>query len=385
MPKIMISAGEASGDLHAGALTKEILTLCPKAEVFGMGGERMRSAGAKVIFDIKEHGVMGLVDIFKKLPALFALKRALSKTMDERRPDCVVTIDYSEFNTYVVANLAHAKGIPVVSFIPPSVAIWRQGRAKYLAGKSSLVATIFPNENDIYLAAGAKAEYVGHPLIDVVRSNLTTEQAKAKAGKAEGSPLILLMPGSRKQEIAFMLPIILGAARIIHEQLPTAKFCMPCAGTVCEADLQAELLKYKLPINVTNMDTYDIMKITDVAIIKSGTATLEAALCGLPSVIVYKTSKLNEYIFKYLLRLKVPNFGLPNIIMGRRILPELLQEDANPERIAQEVLAMLEPDKLRTARDNLRLMRGKMGDGGAIRKVAQRVLAMCGENNFLRQ
>ncbi len=376
MPKIMISAGEASGDLHAGALTRELRHQNPNCEVFGMGGECLRQAGGEVVFDIKEHGVMGLVEIIKKLPALFELKKALGKMMDERKPDCVVTIDYSEFNTYVVAKMAHARGIPVVSFIPPSVAIWRKGRAKYLAQKSSLVANIFPHENDIYLQAGAKAEYVGHPLLDVVKTQLTHEQACIVAGKREGVPLVLLMPGSRLQEIKFLLPTILQAAVLIKQQLPQVDFCMPCAPTIPQELLQEQLQKYDVPVKLLQGNNYDVMQVADLAIIKSGTGTLEAALCGLPSVIVYKTSFLNEFIFKYILRLKVPYFGLPNIVMGEGILPELLQEQVTPECIARETLLMLQPQRWQQAKEDLRLLRVKMGDGGAVQTVAQKVLQL---------
>ena len=383
----MISAGEASGDLHAGALTRELYKLSTEVEVFGMGGECMRDAGAQVVFDIKEHGVMGLVEIIQKLPALFALKKAMGKLMDERKPDCVVTIDYSEFNTYVVASMAYERNIPVVSFIPPSVAVWRKNRAKYLSQKSSWVATIFPHENDIYLEAGAKAQYVGHPLLDVVKPKLTDEQARAKAGKNEGIPLILLMPGSRAQEIKYLLPIILQAAVIIKNKLPEVNFCMPCAPTVSKKELLEQISQYDLEVRVTELDVYDIMKVSDIAIAKSGTGTLEAALCGLPCVIVYKTSWLNEFIFRNILRLSVPNFGLPNIVMGRRIMPELLQEQVTPENIAQESLKLLQEPEFSKAKQELSIMREKMGGGGAIGKVAEGILRLVakGENKTALQ
>lgn len=376
MPKIFISAGEASGDLHAGALTQEILTLCPNAEVYGMGGNCLRNAGGKVCFDIKDHGVMGLVGVIKKLPALFALKKEIEKIFDEQRPDCVLTIDYSEFNTYVVAKAAHLRKIPVISFIPPSAWAWRKGRAKYLAQKSSVVATIFPFEHQVYLEAGANSKYVGHPLVDIVKPHLSREDALSKAGKKEGETLVLIMPGSRRQEIEKMLPVMLSACTIINKLNPNIRFCMPKAATISMEQLNEHLCKIPFRVNVVQGDNYDIMKVADLAIATSGTVTLEAALCDLPSIIVYKASALNALIFKNII--KIPNIGLPNIVMGRRILPELLQDEATAENIANQAQIMLKPENMTKIKTDLAEMRQKLGDGGAINKVARIVLEICG-------
>ena len=194
--------------------------------------------------------------------------------------------------------------------------------------------------------------------------------------KNEGIPLILLMPGSRAQEIKYLLPIILQAAVIIKNKLPEVNFCMPCAPTVSKKELLEQISQYDLEVRVTELDVYDIMKVSDIAIAKSGTGTLEAALCGLPCVIVYKTSWLNEFIFRNILRLSVPNFGLPNIVMGRRIMPELLQEQVTPENIAQESLKLLQEPEFSKAKQELSIMREKMGDGGAISKVAEGILQL---------
>lgn len=376
MPKIFISAGEASGDLHAGALAKEILDLCPQAEIYGMGGSCLRTAGGEVIFDIKDHGVMGLVGVIKKLPALFALKKEIEKTLDERRPDCVLTIDYSEFNTYVVAKVAHERGIPIVSFIPPSAWAWRKGRARYLAQKSTVVATIFPFEHQVYLDAGANSCYVGHPLVDIVKPTLSQAEAMQKAGKQEGVPLILLLPGSRNQEIEKMLPVMLDACLLIKQKNPMTKFCMPQATTISLEQLNEHLCKYPLDIKVVQGNNYDLMQVADLALATSGTVTLEAALCDLPSIIIYKTSALNALIFKNIIR--IPNIGLPNIVMNRRILPELLQEQATAANIAAQAEAMLKPENMLNIKEDLKQMRQKLGSGGAINKVASIVLDICG-------
>lgn len=376
MPKIFVSAGEASGDLHAGAVVKAISRLCPQTEVYGMGGSCLREAGGEILFDIKDHGVMGLVGVIKKLPALFALKKEIEKVLDERRPDCVLTIDYSEFNTYVVAKAAHARGIPIVSFIPPSAWAWRQGRARYLAQRSTAVVTIFPFEHQVYLEAGANSTYVGHPLVDIVKPTLSKAKALQKAGKKEGTTLILLLPGSRRQEIEKMLPVMLEACVLIKQKHPEVSFCMPKAATISMEQLNAHLQKFSLDVNIIQGHNYDIMQVADLAIATSGTVTLEAALCGLPSIILYKTSALNALIFRNII--KVADIGLPNIVMGERILPELLQEQATPANIATQVEELLKPEKMFETKQNLTKMRQKLGTGGAINKVAKIVLEICG-------
>lgn len=371
MAGIMISAGEASGDLHAGALAQELRRLDPDIEVYGMGGDNLRAAGGEVIFDIKEHGVMGLVEIIRKLPALFRLKADMSKVMDERKPDCLVVIDYPGFNMRL-ARVARAKGIPVISFISPSAWAWRKGRAKTVARIVTAVAAIFPFERDVYVEAGANVNYVGHPLVDIVKPRLPYKQAATKAGKLDDRPLILLLPGSRKQELERILPVMLEAAKIIATQNPNVTFCMPRASTISPEFLAGFLRDFSLPINIVQGDNYDIMSVSDVAIATSGTVTLEAALCNLPSVIVYKTSPITIFVARRVVN--IPDIGLPNIVMGRRFLPELVQEEATAENIAKETLALLESHKAQEIRSELVAMRERLGGGGAINKVAQLVL-----------
>ena len=371
MPGIMISAGEASGDLHAGALTAELLRQNPGVQIYGMGGDKMREAGGEVIYDIKEHGVMGLVEIICKLPALFRLKADMSKLMDERKPDCLVIIDYPGFNKRL-AQVARAKGIPIVSFISPSAWAWRKGRAKTMAGIVTVIAAIFPFERDVYLQAGAKVEYVGHPLVDIVQPSENLDMARQKAGKITGQPLILILPGSRQQEIEKMLPMMLQACELIHKQLPTANFCLPQANTISRELLDKYLKNFSGQINIITGNNYDIMSVADIALATSGTVTLEAALCNLPSVIIYRTSAITAFIARRLI--KIPKLGLPNIVMGEQILPELLQEQATAEAIASQGIKLLQPENLQKAKTDLARMRERLGGGGAIAKVARLVL-----------
>ena len=376
MTKIMISAGEASGDVHAAALTKEILKIDPTAQVYGMGGDGLRAAGGEVLFDIKDHGVMGLVEIILKLPSFFRLRSDFAKVMDQRRPDCLVTIDYPGFNMRL-AKVARDKGIPVIAFIAPSAWAWRKGRAKKVAKLVNKVAAIFPFEYEVYKEAGADTEFMGHPLVDIVKPNLSPAEAAVKAGKHEGRPLVLLLPGSRLQEIQRLLPAMLEAAKLVLKANPEVEFTMPRAGTIPREMLEEEIKRAGVPVNIVEGDNYDVMSVADVALAASGTVTLEAALCRLPSVIVYKTAPLTAFIVRRLLN--IADIGLPNIVAGRHILPELLQEDATPENMAIAVLGLLEPEAHAQALKDLDEVKIRLGEKGAVRRVAELTLRVAGD------
>lgn len=376
MTKIMISAGEASGDVHAAALTKEILKIDPTAQVYGMGGDGLRAAGGEVLFDIKDHGVMGLVEIILKLPSFFRLRSDFAKVMDQRRPDCLVTIDYPGFNMRL-AKVARDKGIPVISFIAPSAWAWRKGRAKKVAKLVNKVAAIFPFEYEVYKEAGADTEFMGHPLVDIVKPSLSPAEAAVKAGKHEGRPLVLLLPGSRLQEIQRLLPAMLEAAKLVLKANPEVEFTMPRAGTIPREMLEEEIKSAGVPVNIVEGDNYDVMSVADVALAASGTVTLEAALCRLPSVIVYKTAPLTAFIVRRLLN--IADIGLPNIVAGRHILPELLQEDASPENMAIAVLGLLEPEAHAQALKDLDEVKTRLGEPGAVRRVAELTLRVAGD------
>lgn len=371
MRQVMICAGEASGDLHAGALTKELLRLDSSLHVFGMGGEAMRAAGGEVLFDIKDHGVMGFAEVVRKLPSLFKLRDDLSKLMDEKRPPCLVVIDYPDFNMRI-AKIAHDKGIPVISFISPSAWAWRKGRAKDVAKIVDTVAAIFPFERDVYIEAGANVSFVGHPLVDIVKPSMTKEEAEQLLHKRAGHKSVLLLPGSRLQEIKRLFPVMLEAAKIVHEKNDKIDFYVIRASTISEETLQEFIQKTNLPLHIVTGHNYDIMSVSDVAIATSGTVTLEAALCGLPSVIIYKTSPVSAFIARRVINIE--NIGLPNIVAGKRIMPELLQEDANGENIAAATLCLLDEKNRPQIEADIAFMKERLGGSGAVGRVARLVL-----------
>lgn len=376
MTRIMISAGEASGDIHAAAVTAAIKKLNPDAEVFGMGGDALRNAGGEVLFDIKEHGVMGFAEIICKLPALFRLRNNFVKVMEQRRPDCLIVVDYPGFNMKI-AKIAHEKGIPVVSYISPSAWVWHRSRAKKVAKIVDKVAAIFPFEYDVYHEAGADTVFVGHPLLDIVKTSMPRQEAEAFAGKRAGRKLILLMPGSRLMEIEKMLPTLLEAAKLLQQQLPEVDFTMPRAGTIPLSLLESKIKAAGVQVKITEGHNYDVFSVADLALATSGTVTLEAALCGLGSIIVYRTSAINAFIARRVIN--IPDIGLPNIVAGRHILPELLQEDFTPEKVAQEALHLLEPERNARMKKDLAYVKERLGQPGAVDRVAQLVLKIAEE------
>ena len=376
MAKILISAGEASGDIHAAAVTAALKQIDSSVEVFGMGGDALRAAGGEVLFDIKDHGVMGVVEVIKKLPDLFKLRSDFARVMDERQPDCLVVVDYPGFNMKL-AKVAHDKGIPVVSYIAPSAWAWNKGRAKNVAKIVDKVACIFPFEYDVYKEAGAPVEFVGHPLLDIVKPAWERTEAEAWVGKQPGHPLVLLMPGSRLMEIEKMLPNLLAGAKLLKKQLPEVQFAMPRAGTIPLELLQSKIKASGLDIKITEGHNYDLFSVADLALATSGTVTLEAALCGLPSIIVYRTSALNAFIARRVIN--IPNIGLPNIVAGRQILPELLQEDFTPANVAKTAVELLAPERRPQLEADLAFMKARLGEPGAVKRVAQLILRIAEE------
>ena len=373
MTRIMISAGEASGDLHAGAVTRAIKQLSPEAEVFGMGGDCLRKAGGEVLFDIKDHSIMGFVEVLKRLPDIWKLRNAFIDLMDSRKPDVLLVIDYPGFNLRL-AKLAKKRGIKVVCYIAPQVWAWRTGRAAGVAKVTDKIACIFPFEYDLYKSYGADIEFVGHPLVDTVQSTLPKAEAEKLAGKRPGRPLVLLLPGSRNMEIQRLLPVMLSAAKILKQRLPEIDFAMPRAATIARDMLTGYIRESGVEVRLTEGYTYDVMSVADLAIVTSGTVTLEAALCGLGCEILYKSSPVSFWIAKRVV--KIPNIGLPNIVAGRQIEPELLQDDCTPEKIAATALELLEPERFARLQRDLQEVKEKLGEPGAVKRVAELVLRM---------
>jgi lipid-A-disaccharide synthase len=375
--KVFISAGEASGDLHAAALTRAILQRDPTVQVFGMGGDALAAAGGEVVFNYKDYSVMGFVEVLQSLPRLFGLKKAFRRLMEERKPDVFVTVDYPDFNMRV-AKEAKALGIPVFSYIPPSAWAWRRGRAKDVARLATKVACIYPFAAQVYQEAGANVEFVGNPLVDIVQPTLSPQEGEAFIGKRPGHPVVLLLPGSRVKEITGVLPVMLQALPKIREKRPEVDFVLQKAPSIERELLQSILASSAVPVKVVEGRGYDVMAASDAALATSGTVTLEAALCGLPSVICYAASPLSMWIAKRMVYVKY--IGLPNILAGREILPELIQEKMTPDHMAASILHFLEPEAASAVREEMRQAVAKLGQPGAVDRTAELILETAKEN-----
>lgn len=374
MCKIMISVGEASGDLHGASVAHALKNIQPNIKMFGMGGQAMQEAGVEIIYDIADLGVIGFVEVIKNLPRLFKLRDNLAELMEQERPDALVIIDYPDFNMRL-AKIAKEKGIPVISYISPSVWAWRKGRAKEVANIVEKVAAIFPFEADVYREAGANVTFVGHPLLDIVKATMSKTEAYEYFNADAGKPVVLLLPGSRQQEIMSLLPVMLAAAEKIVAKVPECQFFLPVASTISREMLQNIIEQYKITVVLTDKHTYDLMNIANVAIAASGTVTLEAALLGLPTVIIYKMAALTYLLGKLLV--KIPYISLPNIIAGRKVVPELLQYAVTADNIANEIIPILLDAHLHQAMvQDLLEVQQKLGAAGAVERVAKEILTI---------
>ncbi|MGC8808742.1 MAG: lipid-A-disaccharide synthase [bacterium] len=374
--KILIIAGEASGDLHGSKLVSALLSLQPELEIYAVGSELMRQAGAKVLIDSATLAVVGITEVFGQLPNIFKAYRALKKFIREENLSLLVLIDFPDFNLRL-AKVAHRQKIPILYYISPQVWAWRKGRVPKIANLVNKMAVILPFEVDLYKEAGLEVEFVGHPLLDVI--SYGQEDLWEEGGKIEkGNPCIALLPGSRLKEVKSLLPAMLEAAKIILAKKSTAKFILPIAPSIPRTEIEKILpASLEVPLIITENQAYWAMATADLIIVASGTATLEAAIFQKPMIIVYQVSFLSYIIGKALI--KVRWVGLVNIIAGKKIVPELLQGDVQGDLIAAEALKILEDETYRKEMlINLAEVRKKLGAPGAAGRVAQLALRMMG-------
>ena len=328
--KIMLSAGEASGDLHGESLAKAIHNIDPQIELSGFGGPKMAAAGVRLQADMREYSVMGVWEVLKNIRRIFALLGKLEAFMKRERPDLLVLIDYPDFNWRLAAK-AKALGIPVFSYIPPSAWAWRKGRAKKCAKLADELVSIFPFELPVYEAAGANISFQGNPLIDTVKASMTAEEARSFFGLEPGKEAVMLLPGSRKQEISMLFPAMLEAAVLLKQDRPELEFYLPVATGIDRTRLESMVSEYAVEVHFTEEKTYDLMNISSFALATSGTVVMEAAIMGLPCVALYRMASLNYAIGKMLV--KIESFTLPNILAGRKVQQELLQDEVTGQKV----------------------------------------------------
>jgi lipid-A-disaccharide synthase len=366
---IMIIAGEASGDMHGASLVREMLNIDPSLNFYGIGGNKLQQTGVKLSVHVSDIAVVGLTEVISKLSKFLKIMKMLKRSLDDIKPDLVILIDFAGFNLQL-AKAVHKRGIKVFYYISPQVWASRAGRIKKIKKYVDKMAVILPFEVEVYKKKNFRVDYVGHPLLDLVKTDYSPEEARAQFGLQEGITTIALLPGSRLSEVVNLLPEMLKAGEIIAKRLPGVQFLLPLADTLEERIVADIISRYNLPVKIVSEHTYDAISSADLAIVASGTATLETALLGVPMVIIYKISSLTYFIGKFIVQIE--NIGLANIIAGRTIVPELIQKDASGDRIATEALAILiNKEKKQQIINDLAAIRAKLGNPGAARRAAK--------------
>jgi lipid-A-disaccharide synthase len=370
MKKIMIMSGEASGDLHGANLAREIWKQDPAIAIYGVGSKQMQRAGVRMLADAKEISVVGITEVLTHLGVIYRVYALLKRFLKHERPDLLVLIDFPDFNI-MLGKAAQRLGIPVLYYISPQVWVWRKGRIKTIARLVKAMIVVFPFEVTLYEKAGVDVRYVGHPLTDVVQSDLTREQAKSALGLDASRRTIALLPGSRKSELTHLLPDMLAAAKILSTRFQDLQFILPVAPTLELSFVNTFVEQCGVSVRVVEGRVYDVLRASDAAIVTSGTATLETGLMAIPMVIVYRISAITYYIISRLVHAGLKHVGLVNIVADERLVPELIQEESTPQHMADAVARMLiDPvyyDRIRAGLDGVRK---RLGDAGASARAA---------------
>ena len=371
----MVSAGEASGDAHAAHAIEALSDQGVAFSSFGMGADQLQAAGTELIVDCRDLAVIGIVDVLINYPRFMKRLARLRDTMRQRRPDVLMLVDYPDFNLKL-AETARELGIPVLFYISPKVWAWRAGRVKRISKLVNHMAVLFPFEVEIYQKAGVPVSYVGNPVVADAVSPSTAAEACDHFGLDSDKPVVSLLPGSRTGEINRNLPAMLATASLIAQRLPDCQFILPVAPTLEESFIK-DSLGDKAPekLTVVTGNSRNVMRASDVALVASGTATLETALMGTPMVVMYIINRLNYAIMKRLI--SIPDISLVNIVAGRRIVPEYVQDAATPEAMADDVLSLLQDEERRqTMLEDLQALKINMGDSGASERVADLIVRL---------
>jgi len=367
-------AGEASGDLHGAHLVREMKAADPSLAFCGVGGQNLEAEGVRLVARSSEMAVVGRTEVFSKLRFIAGVFFRLRGMLRTEKPDLLVLIDYPDFNLRLAAAARDA-GVPVFYYISPQVWAWRKSRIHRIRQVVDRMAVILPFEKDVYAQMGVDVDFVGHPLLDAVTRTRSREEALAAFGLRDARPIVAILPGSREKEVTTLLPEMAGAAEILARDFEGAQFVLPLADTVDPAIVDGILRGRPVPVTVLPGQMYDAVGLADAAMVASGTATLEPALLGPPMVIAYRSSPLTAAVGRRVIRVK--HIGLVNLIAGRALAPELIQEDATATRLAAEVKAILADRRRSDAmRRELAGIRQKLGEPGAARRAAAIALGL---------
>jgi lipid-A-disaccharide synthase len=371
--KLMMVAGELSGDTHGGALLAGLRQRLPGLEAFGIGGPRMQAAGLRAIHGLAELQVHGLLEIVAHLPRLYRVLWRMEALLDSERPDAVLLIDYPGFNLKLAAA-ARRRGIPVLYYSSPQIWAWRGGRIGTIARAVTKIVVLFPFEEALYRKAGVDAEFLGHPLVGEAAPADQVAALERRLGGAEGPPVAALMPGSRPSELARILPTLLAAVRLIEQAGWHGRWVLPLAPTLDAEAVRQQVAAAGVPVWVEPGAFLPTLKLARLAVVASGTATLQVALAGIPFVVVYRVAPFSFWLarrFAY-----VRHFAIVNILAGREIVPELLQDALTPERVRDAFLKLArDPERQAAMQRALAETTAALGAPGAYGRAAERIAA----------
>ena len=376
--KILLVAGEISGDLHGAHLVEAIQQIDPEIQFFGIGGEGLKKRGMKLLYHSHALSVVGITEALFRMRTFLKALRGLKKSMDREMPNLIILIDFPEFNLRL-ARMAHRKGIPVLYYISPQIWAWRPKRVECIAKWVRKMVVFFPFEVPLYETAGVNVEWVGHPLIDIVKPTLSKKEAFQRFGLDPQRRTIGLLPGSRMHEVQRLLPPLLTSAHLLQRGIPELQFIIPLAPGISKANISPWMRNAATPVTVVEGFTYDVMNLSDLLITASGTATLEGAILGKPMVIVYKVSRGSYWIGRLLIR--VNHIGLVNLVAGKEIATELIQNDVDPQRIAEEALRILkDPILYQKITESMAGVCQNLGEHGAAQRAARIVISLMNES-----
>jgi len=363
----MIVTGEASGDLHGAHLVHALKTRFPAATICGVGGTHLQAEGVSMLSSSDELAVVGVVEVLKKLRTVFKVYKTLSRYLREQHPDVLILVDYPEFNLRL-ARVARKLQIPIVYYISPQVWAWRSGRVRLIQRLVHKMIVIFPFEREFYQQHGVAVEWVGHPLVERVQSSLNREEFCRQHGFEASRPLVGFLPGSRESEVERLLPVMLEAIRRIHSQDSAVQFVLPLASSLERSSLFENVV---LPphVRLIRQQTYDAIHAADLIVTASGTVTVETAILETPMIITYIVSPLTYWLGRMFI--KVPFIGMVNLIAGKEVAKELIQDMVTPDAIESEVLRLLqEKETLTKMKNELRIVHQKLGEPGAADRAA---------------